>query len=260
MEWLSRIPCSTRLAHTMPMLWHTTLMSTSDLAVGCTLPHLIICPPQSKYLMSFLPVWWKGNCTWQSILILTKAQCTMQTHNISCFSITQENQIFLFAHPPFPSDINLWQDGDTNSVRAKWSWSEIWPGLKISRCPLRPLLICPLVPDPKLMDASGYRSAKVTVNWTHMRREIAISRLSSVCRSAVPIRHKNASRRKGLFRIFTFYTFTIIWGFADGAFTYILKQGGRSWQAFGKRKKCLQFFRRTRICYYQNCNKKVVFT
>ena len=25
-------------------------------------------------------------------------------------------------------------------------------------------------------------------------------------------------------------------------------QGGRSWQAFGKRKKCLQFFRRTRIC------------
>ena len=26
------------------------------------------------------------------------------------------------------------------------------------------------------------------------------------------------------------------------------KQGGRSWQAFGKHKKCLQFFRRTRIC------------
>ena len=40
-------------------------------------------PPQSKYLMSFLPVWWKGNCTWQSILILTKAQCTMQTHTAS---------------------------------------------------------------------------------------------------------------------------------------------------------------------------------
>ena len=28
----------------------------------------------------------------------------------------------------------------------------------------------------------------------------------------------------------------------------ILHQGGRSWQAFGERKKCLQFFRRTRIC------------
>ena len=27
-----------------------------------------------------------------------------------------------------------------------------------------------------------------------------------------------------------------------------LIQGARSWQAFGKRKKCLQFFRRTRIC------------
>ena len=26
------------------------------------------------------------------------------------------------------------------------------------------------------------------------------------------------------------------------------KQGSRSWQSFGKRKKCLQFFRRTRIC------------
>ena len=26
------------------------------------------------------------------------------------------------------------------------------------------------------------------------------------------------------------------------------KQGGRSWQAFGERKKCPQFFRRTRIC------------
>ena len=48
-----------------------------------------------------------------------------------------------------------------------------------------------------------------------MRREIGISRPSSVCRSAVPIRHKNASRRKGLFRIFTFYTFTLIRGFAD---------------------------------------------
>ena len=198
--------------------------------------------------MSFLPVWWKGNCTWQSILILTKAQCTMQTHNISCFSITQENQICLFVHPPPHPILTYSRTAIPTSVRAKWSWSEIWPGLKISRCPLRPLLICPLVPDPKLMDASGYRSAKVTVNWTHMRREIAISRPSSVCRSAVPIRHKNASRRKGLFRIFTFYTFTIIWGFADGAFTYILKQGGRSWQAFGKRKKCLQFFRRTRIC------------
>ena len=27
-----------------------------------------------------------------------------------------------------------------------------------------------------------------------------------------------------------------------------LWQGGRSWQAFGERKKCLKFFRRTRIC------------
>ena len=27
-------------------------------------------------------------------------------------------------------------------------------------------------------------------------------------------------------------------------------QGGRSWQAFGERKKCLQFFRRTRICFF----------
>ena len=41
----------------------------------------------------------------------------------------------------------------------------------------------------------------------------------------------------------------------SNAITYFLKhhhhhhnQGGRSWQAFVKRKKCLQFFRRTRIC------------
>ena len=29
---------------------------------------------------------------------------------------------------------------------------------------------------------------------------------------------------------------------------FTTKQGGRSWQAFGKRRKCLQFFRRMRIC------------
>ena len=29
---------------------------------------------------------------------------------------------------------------------------------------------------------------------------------------------------------------------------FVPTQGGRSWQAFGERKKCLQFFRRTRIC------------
>ena len=46
-------------------------------------------------------------------------------------------------------------------------------------------------------------------------------------------------------------------------------QGDRSWQAFGKCKKCLQFIRWALICYqgqkrcfctyYPNCNKKLIF-
>ena len=36
-----------------------------------------------------------------------------------------------------------------------------------------------------------------------------------------------------------------------------LSRGGRSWQAFGERKKCLQFFRRTRLCQF--ATKKTLF-
>ena len=38
------------------------------------------------------------------------------------------------------------------------------------------------------------------------------------------------------------------WMKGCAAFNLTSGQGGRSWQAFGKRKKCLQFFRRTRFC------------